>query len=1148
MVQPPKDIKLIFAEALEKQTSGERAAYLDASCGNDAELLGKVEALLAAYEEADDVPDSPIIDLGLTMEDVTLAEQPGTIIGRYKLLEKIGEGGMAVVYMAEQKEPIRRKVALKIIKLGMDTKSVIARFEAERQALAMMDHPNIAKVFDAGTTDTGRPYFVMELVRGVSITEYCDKNMLNTRERLDLFIQICGAVQHAHQKGIIHRDIKPTNVMVTLHEGKPLPMVIDFGIAKATSQRLTEKTLFTRYAQMIGTPDYMSPEQSQMSRLDVDTRTDIYSLGVLLYELLTGTLPFNVEKLREAGYIEIQRIICEEEPDKPSTKLSTMGKALTDIAKHRKTNAESLPKLVRGDLDWIVMKSLEKDRARRYETATELAKDIERHLADELVSAGPPSIGYRLHKFVRRNRVGVMTGLLIAAALLVVAVVSAMYAVKAEDAKQEITGLLAGSYVDRAQALCEQGEVARGMLWLADSLKITPTGSNNLEQAIRTSLAAWYSQLHSLRSVVQYPDGITAVTFSPDGARILATCLDGTARFCDATTGQPIGKPLHHGSEVQAVAISPDGTRIATGGTDGTVRLWDAATLKPVGAPIQHEWGIKRGPLMTFSPDSTRLMTGGADGAVRLWDTSTGKSLGKAFRYEGKGGRSVRAVACCPEGLRVVLAIRWDIYQMFDADKGEPMGPPVDIGAGAMVGAISPDGTRFATAKYHSLIQVWDAAIGELAFEPIVKGGVIYALAFSSDGSRIASGGNTRVGRLWDAATGAPIGAPLRQRDTVRAVAFSPDGSSLVTGNDDGVVRMWNLIRSKYVGEPVKHEDQIIATAYVSDGLRILTETDDAVQVRDAHTGRPIGKPLSRPGNIRFLAFSPDGTHLMTKDSQSYLLLLWDIAKGELVSKSSDQVFSNISFSPDGSRFLVGGGREGFAWLLDAATLKCLEEFRPHRDIVSSVAFSPNGSQFLTGSYDGTVQLWDAATLEPIGKPMVDQSEVKAAVFSPDGTKVLIGFADGTIRLWDVTTFDPIGTPLQHVKLVNSVAYSPDSTLLLACSFDRMARFWDAATLKPIGPPLEHDCWGPKASFSADGSEILLADGHGTVAVWRAPPGPLQGEYERIACWAQVITGLELDQTGGVNVLDAATWQARQRRLHELGGPPGLTLLGPDPG
>jgi len=404
-----KNEESIFYRALELDSLAERSSYLKKACGDDADLLARIEALLAVHKSERSILEDAAPFLGTTLQTKPVTEEPGTVIGNYKLLERIGEGGMAVVYMAEQERPVRRKVALKIIKLGMDTKQVIARFEAERQALAMMNHPNIAKVFDAGATEAGRPYFVMELVKGVSITEYCDKNKLSTRERLELFIQVCKAIQHAHQKGIIHRDLKPMNVMVTLHDGNPVPKVIDFGIAKATNQRLTEKTLFTRYAQMIGTPAYMSPEQAEMSGLDVDTRTDIYSLGVLLYELLTGTTPFDAEKLRSAGYLELQRIIREEEPTRPSTKLNTLGDSLKEIAKHRDTNPDLLRKSILGDLDWIVMKSLEKDRTRRYETVNALTEDVQRHLQNVPILARSPSAIYRLQKYWKRHRYQVIT-------------------------------------------------------------------------------------------------------------------------------------------------------------------------------------------------------------------------------------------------------------------------------------------------------------------------------------------------------------------------------------------------------------------------------------------------------------------------------------------------------------------------------------------------------------------------------------------------------------------------------------------------------------------------------------------------------------------------------------------------------------------
>jgi serine/threonine protein kinase len=400
----------LFLKALELRSDDERQKYLDEACIGDGALRDDVESLLEANARAGSFLESPApaSNLVAAVDGPSLSERPGTSIGPYKLLEQIGEGGFGVVFMAEQIQSVRRKVALKVIKPGMDTRQVIARFEAERQALALMDHPNIAKVLDAGETLTGRPYFVMDLVRGIPITEYCDQAQLTPRQRLDLFVSLCQAVQHAHQKGIIHRDLKPTNVLLTLQDGVPVVKVIDFGVAKAMGQQLTEKTLFTGFAQMLGTPLYMAPEQTNLSNIDVDTRCDIYSLGVLLYELLTGTTPFDKERLKDADYDQLRRIIREEEPPRPSTRISTLaGATQTVVAAQRKTDPKRLSQMFRGELDWIVMKALEKDRNRRYETASALAADVQRYLNDEPVMACPPSAGYRLRKLVRRYRWGV---------------------------------------------------------------------------------------------------------------------------------------------------------------------------------------------------------------------------------------------------------------------------------------------------------------------------------------------------------------------------------------------------------------------------------------------------------------------------------------------------------------------------------------------------------------------------------------------------------------------------------------------------------------------------------------------------------------------------------------------------------------------
>ena len=549
-------VEKVFESAIKLATPQERAAYVRGACGEDQALRQQVESLIQAHDEVGGFMPTDPGETVITIPDRPLSEKEGTCIGRYKLLQRIGEGGMGVIYMAEQTEPVTRKVALKIIKLGLDTKSVIARFEAERQALAMMDHPNIAKVFDAGSTETGRPYFVMELVKGVPINQYCDKNHLPTKERLQLFIAVCQAIHHAHQKGVIHRDIKPSNILVTLHDGRPVPKVIDFGIAKATHQKLTEKTLFTHFAQMIGTPAYMSPEQAEMSGLDVDTRTDVYSLGVLLYELLTGTTPFPEKELLSKGYGEMQRIIAEQEPERPSLRVSTfVGEQQTIVAKNRSTERLSLQRQIKGDLDWIVMKALDKDRTHRYDTPNNLAADIERHLSDEPVLAAQPTFLYQLGKLYRRHQVALATAACFALLLLVSAGVAAAQAIKnkslftaAEEARlKEMTAKQRESELRRiAETERGKAEVERDR-----SQRFLYTANMNLAKR------AWDEA--NVGRTVDLLDQHRPEPGRPDMRNFEWFYLD---RLCHADLLTLKG----HTNWVRSVAFSPDGKRLVSAG------------------------------------------------------------------------------------------------------------------------------------------------------------------------------------------------------------------------------------------------------------------------------------------------------------------------------------------------------------------------------------------------------------------------------------------------------------------------------------------------------------------------------------------------------------------------------------------------------
>ena len=540
----PQNREEALVQAAAQLTGAERASFLERACLGDPALRQRLDALLAACQKPEVLPPSATPAVMATIKpDLTDAEDGavGSIIGRFKVLEKVGEGGYGVVYVAEQTEPVRRHVALKVIKLGMDTKQVVARFEAERQALAMMDHPNIAKVFDAGATESGRPYFVMELVRGIKITEYCDQNRLTITERLDLFIRVCQAVQHAHQKGIIHRDIKPSNILVTLHDGVPMPKVIDFGIAKATEGRLTEATIHTQLDQFVGTPAYMSPEQVEMSGRDIDTRSDIYGLGVLLYELLAARTPFDAFLLTVSGLDTMRRTICEVEPVRPSARFATLKDGeLTMAAKNRSSDISEVIRQIEGDLDWIVLKCLEKDRTRRYDTANGLTMDLQRHLAGELVVAAPPSTAYRLRKFLRRHRGGVIAGSLVVFVL--------------------VLGVIG---------------TTSGLVWA-----LREKGRANVE-ASRALLAARLEAQARRQVEAKQAEGFAAAGHTPDAMMMFARFLRETPGDLDVASRLislmemrafplPALPPLQHGMPVHQARMDRAGRHLITVADDGT--------------------------------------------------------------------------------------------------------------------------------------------------------------------------------------------------------------------------------------------------------------------------------------------------------------------------------------------------------------------------------------------------------------------------------------------------------------------------------------------------------------------------------------------------------------------------------------------------
>jgi WD40 repeat protein/serine/threonine protein kinase len=1038
----------VFADALSLPAA-ERAAFLAAACQGDPGQHARIEALLRGCAEAENFLSAPVAARLAAVPE----ERTGDLIGRYKLLQKIGEGGMGAVYLAGQEAPVRRRVALKIIKLGMDTKAVVTRFEAERQALAMMDHPNIARVFDGGATDAGRPYFVMELVRGVKITEYSDDARLSTRERLDLFIQVCHAIQHAHQKGIIHRDIKPSNILATVNDGVAVPKVIDFGIAKALphlEERLADETVVTQFAALIGTPAYMSPEQAIMTSVDVDTRSDIYSLGVLLYEMLTGRTPFDAKELLASGLDEIRRTIREKEPARPSTKLATLQEEeRTTTAQRRSSDTTKLMHQLQGDLDWIVMKCLEKDRGRRYETASGLAADLKRHLNHEAVIARPPSTAYRLQKTIRRNKLAFAAGTTVALALIAGA------------------GFSTWSFLRERRALASETE----QRMRADAGKLI--AERNLYAAhLNLAQPAWdQSNPDRLRELLEetrsYPDrGFEWSYWQRQYHQALMT-LRGY---------------LSHNANVWSVAFSPDGSRIVTGNGDHNARVWDAATGRQL-FTLNHSSSFRS---VACSPDGRWIIAGFTDGTIKRWDASTGD---ERLGFKVRSGSPISSVAFSPDGERIVSGSE-DAIATVSALDGRELLTLVGHRSGISSTAFSPDGRKIITGSVDHSARVWNAVTGVEELSLKGHSGPVRAVAYARDGHRVVTGGDDRTATIWNANSGQPLHTLAGHADAVSAVDLSPDGQTVVTGSNDRAIKIWNASNGRELRTLKGHGAFINAVAFSPDGRRILSGSkDQTAKVWDALNGSDPLNLTGHRGRIVSVAISPDSERIITA-SIDHTAKVWEAAgRREVFTLHGHTApLSTATFSPDG-KLIFTGSEDQTGRLWNAADGRQLLPLHGHTGALLGGVFFPDGKRIVTVGADRTTRVWDVSTGREVFRLPDGTGAIISVAISPDGHRIVTGGSGSTPTVWSASEGRALLTLKGHTDRILSIAFSPDGQRIVTGSVDFSARVWDTSIGREMLTLRSHT--GPVASvaYSADGRRIVTASEDRSIRLWDATGG-----------------------------------------------------------
>jgi eukaryotic-like serine/threonine-protein kinase len=1115
MSETPSE-EALFAEVRRLTTPAARAAYLERACAGDSSLRQRVESLLRAIGEFTATAEAA------TTVVAPIIERPGDRLGRYKLLEKLGEGGCGVVYVAEQEEPVRRRVAVKVIKLGMDTKAVVARFEAERQALAMMDHPNIARVFDAGTTDMGRPYFVMELVRGIRITEYCDQSNLTTTERIELFIKVCHAIQHAHQKGIIHRDVKPSNILVTLHDGVPVPKVIDFGIAKATEGRLTDATVYTQLHAFIGTPAYISPEQAEMSGLDIDTRSDIYSLGVLLYELLAGSTPFDAQELLASGLDAMRKTIREKEPVRPSTRLATMqADELTTTAKRRSTDAPKLVHQLRGDLDWIVMKCLEKDRTRRYDTANGLAMDLKRYLSNEPVVARPPSTAYRIQKAVRRHKLSFAAGAAVALALLIGAAVSTMQAVRATRAERAKQALLNSEQKARQAATRAQSEAelerdrARRNLYAADiTLAHQAWLQSNLGKA-RRLLARTRPQagLQDLRGwewrylwgltrgddsieVGRFNGGVFHLAFM-DNDRSVAVGLTGLGSeergnfLFDVGATHLSNRRVFGRSPFSVSVYHPARKWLLSSFVDSNgwaVAVLNAATLK----------GVTQLPVSNFmktiavSRDGERIAAwqGGGEAGVNVWRVDDWRH--SLITAPGElGGIHSGGVGFLGAGER--LAVGWDSGKLtiHDSVTGNKLREFAAHRDGVTAMAISPDSRVIATGAGFTerTIKLWNPESDERLGELTNHQAWICTLAFSPDGALLASGSADQTIRLWDTKTWVEVAMLRGHEDEVYSLAFSADGRRLITGGKDGSVRLWQIPPVKRFAPVSELPEQCNMFAMSADGRRVVTVGEEYI-LWDVDTGEKLATLTELRDYGAGCDFSPDGRQLLVGGRKGKVRI-WDFERSSLSEFDTGHDADVAEVNTLGvTNFLLAawwGGPTLRFKLWNFETRQLVHQFEWSGPQINEGNFSRRGD-FALGHEDGSVTLWSVESgWIPTNFP-AHRRPVSGIAFTPDGRILATGGPEGTAKLWDLATHREIATLKGHLRSIHAMDISPDGSRLATAAGDaESVKLWDMSTHQELITLTSERAIIPKLVFSRDGNKIIGLSTRGQVQIWRAP-------------------------------------------------------------